>query len=589
MIQNVPAYREKSNIVSESSKKRFFELLELYRAGRLAEAQTGLKKILAASPKDPSFLHLAAQVAERKGETDEALSLYRRAIAAHAGWLEATFNLARLLSLQKSDEAKREAVALLEELASKNPERAEIWEGLARTAQMAGDWAKAVRAWRETVTRRPDYEAARGPYAFACRAICDWSDPPAPSAALAPHFAVVLFDDPALQKQSAQLYCARHFSALKTLPRPLPWTHERPRIGYLSSDFHAHATSYLIAELFELHDREKFEIFAYSYGVDDGSAIRARLRKEAEHFTELNDFTPLECAQKIRADEIDLLIDLKGHTAGARLDILAHRPAPRQAHWLGFPGTTGASFIDFFFADAATVPVGGEEHFAEKIVRLPFTYQINDRKKRAAAPKARETYGLPENAFVFASFNQTYKITPDMFDLWCELLQEVPGSVLWLYESNDAAPGNLRAEAEKRGVDPARLIFAPAAPQEEHLARYAAADLALDTFPVGGHTTTSDALWMGVPVVAIEGNSFVSRVSTSLLRAAELPLLVANAPEAYKKRVLDLARNKAALDSIRRHLKDKRDTLPLFDTPRFVRDFEKVLLSCLASSETSSS
>lgn len=575
--------------MSEAAKKRFFELLSLMQAGRLTEADKGVKKILAAAPNDPNFLHLAAQLAEKKGETAQAVSYYRRAIAAHSAGVEAPFNLARLLSFQKEDAAQRESVAILSGLAQKNPDRADLWEALARIAQKFGDLPEAVSAFRRALALRPDNPSARGAYAFSCRALCDWSDPPAPSATILPQFAVVLFDDPALQKQAAQLYCAQRFSALKPLPRPIPRRHERLRIGFLSSDFHAHATSYLIAELFELLDRARFELYAYSYGVDDGSAVRARLKKQADRFIELNDFTPLECAQKIRADEIDVLIDLKGHTAGGRLDILAHRPAPRQAHWLGFPGTTGASFIDVFIADATTIPPGGEEHFTEKVVRLPHTYQINDRQRRIGAAQSKSAHGLPEASFVFASFNQTYKITPEIFDVWCNLLKEIPDAVLWLYESNPHAPDRLRKEAEKRGVSPARLHFAKAAPLEEHLARYACVDLALDTFPVGGHTTTSDALWAGAPVVAIEGKSFVSRVSTSLLRAAEMPLLVTGSIEEYRKRILDLARNKAALETIRRHLKDKRDVLPLFDTPRFVKDFEEILLSCAETSNASSS
>jgi len=570
--------------VSNAAKKHFFDLLALVQSGRLAEATVALRKALTSAPEDPNLLHLAAQLAERQNDRPAAIAFYRRALTVYPGWLEATYNLARMLCLSGDDEQRREGLSLFTDLTTTYPARADLWEALARMEQQFGLLPSSATHWRQALALRPDNPEGRGQYLFCCRAACDWSEKPEPDPSLPPAITTVLFDDPELQKQAAQLYCARRFYTIKPLPRLTPRPHERIRVGYLSSDFHAHATAFLTAELFSLHDRSRFEVFVYSYGVNDGSPIRQRIKDEAEHFTELNVLTAEQCAACIRADEIDILIDMKGHTTGGRLDILAHRPAPVQAHWLGFPGTTGAPFIDYFFADATTVPLGREDQFVEKIVRLPFSYQINDRKRQSGPALPKSAYGLPADALVLASFNQSYKITPEIFGLWCDILRDMPNAVLWLLESNAYASEALRREAQTRGIDPARLFFAKPAPIEEHLARYNVVDLALDTFPVGGHTTTSDALWCGVPVVTMEGQSFISRVAASLLRAVDLPLLITTAPDEYRQRILDFAHNKGARDSIARHLREKRLDLPLFDTPRFVRAWEEALCKCLTSS-----
>ncbi len=562
--------------MSKTAQERYFNLLSLAQSGDVVAANEALRKALLTTPKEPNLLHLAAQVAESLKEPDRAIVLYRRAAVAHPHWFEATMNLARVLSAQNKND---EALAVLKDLALHHPDRHEIPEAQANLAQRTNALPQAIVFWQKALALRPDNAEGRGQYFFCCRQICDWRETPSPDSALSPNITAILFDDPALQRAAAERYCAQYFNRLMPLPPPSPYTHEKVRVGYLSSDFHAHATAWLIAELFSLHDRQRFEVYAYSYGVEDNSLIRERLRQQADHFIVLNALTPAQCAERIRADEIDILIDLKGHTTGARLDILAHRPATRQLHWLGFPATTGALFIDAFIADCVTVPNGSERAFTEKVLRLPHTYQINDRQKKASKPLAKSAYGLPDKGLIFASFNQTYKITPEIFDVWCKLLQSVPDSVLWLLESNTFAPNALRGEAAKRGIDPTRLHFAPSAAQEDHLARYGVVDLALDTFPVGGHTTTSDALWSGVPVVTMAGQSFVSRVAASLLTAAELPQLVTNNLDDYKALALRLATDKVEREVLHTHLKQKRLTLPLFDTPRFVKDFEALLIA----------
>lgn len=570
--------------MSEAARGRYMRFLAMVRSGDLSGAETGLANALRLTPKDPNLLQLAALVAEQTGDRPKAIQFYRRALTAHPGWMEVTFNFARLLGQSRQPKEREEAAALMQQLTQLYPQQPEVWEAMARSAQSEGRLPEAAEHWRKALNLKPENPAGRGQYLFTCRQMCDWVEQPRAGESLPPNITALFFDDPARQKESATRYCRAAFANIPTLSPPLAWRHDKIRIGYLSSDFHAHATSYLMAELFALHDRKTFEVYTYSYGIDDKSAIRERIRQESDHFKDLSALTPRACAEAIRADEIDVLVDLKGHTTGGRLDILAHRPARLQLHWLGFPATTGASFIDGFVADEVTVPQGSEAGFSERILRLPHTYQINDRQRKAALPKPRSAYGLPEDALVLASFNQTYKITPELFDIWCDLLAATPQAILWLLESNPYAPDRLRAAARSRGLDPARLFFAKPMALDEHLARYHHVDLALDTFPVGGHTTTSDALWMAVPVLTRCGNSFISRVAASLLTSADLPQLVTQDAKEYAARALGLIGNGAERSALKQHLQSKRTSLPLFDTPRFVKDWEALLSKELGKS-----
>jgi predicted O-linked N-acetylglucosamine transferase (SPINDLY family) len=348
----------------------------------------------------------------------------------------------------------------------------------------------------------------------------------------------------------------------------------RLRIGYLSNDFHEHATAYLLAGVLERHDRDRFEVFAYSYGPDDGSPMRARLKQAVEHFVDIREESARASAERIRRDGIDVLIDLKGYTLHARTEILAYRPAPVQAQFLGYPGSMGADFIDYAIVDRVVAPPEHAPHFSERLAYLPHSYQPNDDRRPLPPAPPRSECGLPEQAFVFCCFNNTYKITPQMFDLWCRLLARAPGSVLWLLDANLEAQKNLRREAAARGIDPQRLIFAPKRPYAEHLARLRNADLFLDTLPYNAHTTASDALWAGVPLVTCPGETFASRVAASLLHAAGLPELIAPSLEDYEALALRLAQQPEALAALKQKLDAQRTRCPLFDSLRFARALE---------------
>jgi protein O-GlcNAc transferase len=376
-----------------------------------------------------------------------------------------------------------------------------------------------------------------------------------------------------------QLQCARIFVS-NDVPASTPfggvsYRHQRIRIAYLSADFYEHATAFLMAGVFEHHDKGRFETYAFSYGANDRSATRARLERAFDRFFDVSAESDAATAALLREHQIDIAIDLKGYTGSARPGILALRPAPVQVHYLGYPGTMGTDCIDYLIADTIVIPDDERKFYAEQIAYLPDTYQCNDRKRPLPVHvPSRAEAGLPAKGFVFCCFNANHKILPDTFDIWMRLLKDIPGSVLWLFADNDEAIPNLRSEARARGVAQDRLIFAKRASLEEHLARLAMADLVLDTLPYGAHTTASDALWAGVPVLTARGSTFAGRVAASLLSAAGMAELITSSPSEYEARARGLAADPAALTALRAKLARNRDTSPLFDTERITRQLE---------------
>ena len=353
----------------------------------------------------------------------------------------------------------------------------------------------------------------------------------------------------------------------------------RIRVGYVSGDFHEHATAYLIAQMLERHDRDRFSIYAYSYGVDDASAMRRRIEAAiGQNFVDTSRMSASALANRIRNDAIDILIDLKGYTLYARNEVFAYRAAPIQVNFLGFPGSLGSAHYDYVIGDPIVTPLEHADGFTEKIAQLPSCYQPNDGLRPATRSTDRSRWQLPSDALVFCCFNANYKITAQVFDRWCSLLRQVDDAVLWLLETNPQARKNLLAEARARGVDSSRVFWAPRLQLAEHMARISCADLFLDTVPVNAHTTASDALWAGVPVLTVLGESFVSRVAASLLTAAGLPELVAANLQEYERIALDLAKDRCTLRKLRDRLGGNRQACPLFDSARYTRDFEALLI-----------
>jgi predicted O-linked N-acetylglucosamine transferase (SPINDLY family) len=357
--------------------------------------------------------------------------------------------------------------------------------------------------------------------------------------------------------------------------RPPESDHAKIRLGYLSSDFHDHATALLLVEVLEGHDMSRFELHAYSYGEDDGKEMRPRLRRAFNHFNDIRLMSDEEAARIINRDAIDILIDLKGFTQGTRTSILALRPAPIQVNYLGYPGTLGPDLCDYLITDRFCTPPGSDADFSESLAFLPNSYQPRGRRDDIRSPPSRTAAGLPEGGFVFCCFNQAYKFTPAVFDVWCRLLQSVPESVLWLLADREAE-GNLRCEAWKRGVDGSRLIFAEDLPHAQHLGRLQLADLVLDTWPYGAHTTASDALWVGVPIITRPGKTFASRVAGSLLQAVGLPQLIVEDQEDYFDLAYELATDAPRLGELRETLLSARSSAPLFDVKAYTFALERL-------------
>jgi len=517
--------------------------------GRLHEAIEHLRAALDLDPQSAAVSATLAGALFQAGRLDESKAAAERSLALDPDNAAAIGTLANIL-VARGDLAP--AIEMLERGHARTQDGA-LLGMLVYLLRQTCDWERWQRAWSQ-LEPQLDIEAELGsPFWLLCEPACN-----------------------ARLLRYTRRWADKRFGppAARPVPPAGAGTSRRFRIGYLSSDLHEHATAYLIAEVMERHDRRRFEVFAYSHGPDDGGPMRARMRAAFEHFTDIAHIPDDMAAARIREDELDLLIDLKGYTLGDRLTIMARRPCARQATWLGYPGTTAAGFMDYLIADPTVIPVSEEPHYTERVLRMPVCYQPNDRARRVAETLSRAAYGLPENAWVFCCFNQTYKITPQVFDVWMRLLAAVPGSVLWLLESNALAATNLARAAQSRAIDPARVVFAPRLPNAEHLARYRQADLALDTFPYTSHTTMSDALWCGCPAIGLCGATFAARVSSSLLRAADLPDLIAHDFEGYQSLAMRVATEEGFRQDLCARLAVARNASALFDPARFTRDLE---------------
>jgi predicted O-linked N-acetylglucosamine transferase (SPINDLY family) len=484
------------------------------------------------------------------GRSDEALESFDRAIALDPQFAEALQNRGDLYWSDRLDQAA--ACADMERALAIAPQRPWLRGNLLHLKMFAGDWA--------------GFDAALA-------AIHDGVRAGAP--VVHPFIYQAMSDSPADLQRCARIYTRANFPAAP-MP-PAPWReHDRLRIGYVASEFQAHALSYLTVGLFECHDRSRFEITAFDNGAGDGSQTRARLEKAFDRIIPIRGRGDADVAAAIRAAEIDILVNLNGYFGTPRMAVFAMRPAPIQVSYMGFPATMGAPYIDYLIADRIVLPPGEEQFYDEKVARLPDTYWVNDSRRPIAGEKpSRATCGLPPDAFVFCNFNNSYKLTPQAFAGWMRILKQVPHSVLWLFESNNPRfAENLRAHAAAQGVAPGRLVFAPLMPSEKHLARLALADLSLDSLPYNAHTTAADILWAGVPIVTCRGTTWPGRVAASLLSAMKLLELIAETPQDYEALAVRLAQDPSALAAIRARVMQNRLTTPLFDTARWTQNLE---------------
>jgi len=583
------AYERALRIRSDLAEAHYNRGNVLRDLGRLDEALAAHDAALRIRPDLAEAHSERGNVLQDLRSPDKALASYDAALRIKPDYAEAHSNRGNALRDLKRPE---EAVASFDKAIALKPGSGRAYSNRGSALRDLERHEEALVSYDQALAIGPDIPGALSGCFDTAQEICDWkrtsrladdlkADGTEQKRAIVPFTLLAYFDDPGLHLQ-----CAREFirDTMSTRPRPLwdgaMWHHDRIRIAYLSADFREHATAFLIAGLLESHDRSLFEVVGVSFGPDDRSDIRVRLIEAFDQFHDVHAQSDLEVAKLLNRLEIDIVVDLKGHTKDARLEILTHRPAPIQVSYLGYPGTTGTEFIDYVIADEIVLPFDQQPFYTEKIVHLPECYQVNDSKRRIGeyTPTRREV-GLPDQGFVFCCFNRNYKITAPVFDLWMRLLGAVEGSVLWLLGDNVPAERNLRKEAVARGVDPTRLVFAERRPAEEHLARHRLADLFLDTLPYNAHTTASDALWVGLPVLTCRGQTFAARVAASLLHAVGLPELVADNLQAYETLALRLATDSSLLGGLREKLAQNRLTRPLFDTDRFCRHIESAYMT----------
>jgi len=591
-----------------------------FQAGQYGDAERLMRQAVEINPRMAEAHFIQGCCLHRLNRIEDALTAFDRAVANKPVFVEALINRgAALMALNRHNEALKdfraviavnptiagvwsncggilqnlnrheEALACLDRALAIDPNLTEALANRAAALMALKRFGDAAGAFEKLLRAHPDLPDVHGLLVFCRLQACDWrrltQDRADIAAGLAAGKSVIqtlinarLSGSPADQFQCARIFARRWPASPNPLWRGEPYHHDKIRVAYISADFRDHATSWLAAGLFEHHDKSRFETLAVSLYADDGSEMRVRIRSAFDAFIDAERITDAEIARILRQTEVDIAVDLMGFASGCRPGILALRPAPLQVSYLGYPGSMGASYVDYILADRIVIPPEHRRFYTEKIAVLPDTYQCNDSKRRIAEKTpSRAEAGLPAEGFVFCCFNDNSKITPEIFDVWMRLLKDVDGSVLWLLENNPEATRNLRLEAEARAVDGDRLIFAAQAKQAEHLARHRLADIFLDTLPYGAHTTASDSLWAGLPVLTCMGTSFAGRVAASLLHAIGMPELIASSLEDYAALALKLARDPTGLAAVRTKLARHRDSYPLFDTARFTRNFEAAL------------
>jgi predicted O-linked N-acetylglucosamine transferase (SPINDLY family) len=551
--------------------------------GAFASGADAARRAVALDPRSELGLNLAAQCLEHTGRLRELAELF--ASVDMDAIADSDLHLRLGIALTRLGRFEGAVKALLDAL-RRNLRSTAAYAQLGNVFQLMKMPEEARESFRNALALgRSPVEMATA-IVFTSLEACSWAQLPADLAALDekvlrgegqpnPFYSLNFSWPRQRQLAAARAHAGQLFAGIAPLP---PAPRRRPgadiRVGFVSSDFHEHATAYLIAELFERQDTAGLRFHAYSYGEDDGSPMRRRIELAfGGRFRDARQMASADLARSIRGDGIDVLVDLKGYTLFSRNDVFAYRAAPIQVNFLGFPGTLGSGHYDYLIGDPVVSPLAHADGYAEKIAQMPDCYQPNDRQRPVQDPDSRSACGLPQDAFVLCCFNANYKITPAVFDRWCALLRSIDDAVLWLFVANPQARVNLLAEARRRGIDGSRLVWATPLPLAAHLGRMRHADLFLDTLPVNAHTTASDALWAGLPVLTVAGDSFVSRVAASLLTAAGLPELVTTDLDSYECLARELARDRGRLVALRARLAARRQDCALFDSARYARGF----------------
>lgn len=569
--------------------------LAALNAGRPGPAAEVFTRVLARVPAFAPGHNALGLALAGLGRSSDALASYAAAARADPSFASPYINRATLLRDMGDPDA---ALANLDMAVALQPGDAAAHGNRGSLLMEMGRPAAAVASFDHALARDPAFPYVPGLRLINKAYICDWSAMDEELAALTvrirrgepvtpPWPLLALIDSPRIQRQVAEAWAAAKFPANGALgPIARYSRRERIKVGYYCADFHRHPTGHLIAGLLERHRRDRFEIVAFSLRPVRDDDMHRRIAAAVDRFIDVRDFGDRDVAALSRALEIDIAVDLNGLITGNRMGIFAYRAAPVQVNYLAYPSTMGAPYMDYIVADNTLIP--DPACYTERVVRLPDCYQVNDAQRQVADRRfTRAELGLPETGFVFCCFSNNFKITPRMFEIWMRILRAVDGSILWLIEDSAAAAANLRREAERRGVDRARLVFAPRIPQEDHLARQAAADLFLDTLPYNAHTTGSDALWIGLPLLTCLGESFAARVAASLLRAMGLPELIAPTLADYEALAVGLARDRERLNEIKRRLMLNRKSSPLFDLDRFTLNIEAAYVRMFEGSRAS--
>jgi len=561
--------------------------------GNFDEAVTCYRKALALKPDSVEVNNNLGVVFKNQGNLNEAVACYRKAIALRPDFSEAYNNLGNVLKDQGNLD---EAVVCYSKALMLKPDFPMAHNNLGIIFQEQDKLDKALACYRQALEWAPEFHVAKINLLHVLQYVCEWKELglfseevrrvvreiPSTTENQIPPFSFLALSGttPPEQRICANNWAQSTCQSLISRRGEMGFEFKREpnskiHIGYFSADFRNHPVAYLMAEIFEIHDRDRFQITAYSYGPNDGGVMRKRLEKAFDNFVEFRDFTHENAARKIYEDHVDILVDLTGYTQHSRSAILALHPAPIQVGYLGYLGTMGADFMDYIIADSFLIPPEYKKYYSEKVAYLP-SYQANDRRCAVAETPTRKGCGLPEEGVVFCCFNQTYKILPDVFDVWMRLLKAVQNSVFWVYASNPYAIESLRREAQARGVSPERLIFAENLPLDRHLARLKCADLFLDTLPYNAGTTASNALWAGLPVITCAGETFSSRMAGSLLTSMGVPELITYNLDDYYSLALDLATDGKKRENIRGKIIANRDSALLFDSRQFTRNLEAV-------------
>jgi predicted O-linked N-acetylglucosamine transferase (SPINDLY family) len=576
-----------------SGFEQYDQALALHRQGRLAEADRLYAEALKRKPDLVEAHNNRGAIRQMAGDWAGALACYDMAIRIRPDYGEALANRGNvLIQLRRYDEA----LASFDRALAITPGRASALNGRAGVLAKLKRFKDALAAYETLRAADPQNPYALGGMMTAAQNLCDWdtlarlgsqieSGVRAGTAVVAPFLFLGFSGDNALQLKCAENAIAElGLDAVPPLWRGERYTHDRIRLAYISSDFCQHPVPLLIARLIEGHDRSRFEVLGISTGLGDDSPIRARIQKAFDRFQDVAGRPPAAIARLLRQEEVDIVVDLTGHTEGDHFPVLASRPCPVQVNYLGYPATCGTASLDYILADATVAPFAHQPFFAEKIVQLPHCYFPTSYGETAPAP-SRAQAGLPESGFVFCSFNNSWKITQPVFEVWMRLLAAVPGSVLWLLDANTGFRDTLTREAAARGIAAERLIFAPRLSPDAHLARQPLADLVLDTSPYNGHMTSSDALWAGVPLITMASAAFAGRVAASQLAAIGMAELIADSLQAYEALALKLAQDPALLKATRQKLAANRGRTPLFDLPALVQNVERAFTRMLEISQ----